>query len=506
MGLFAKLTATPRRYCMYGGATLVLLAAALVQAGPTVPVLAHSVTPSNGQAISVFVAIQPAYAAISNAVVFFTSNNWITSSSAPALWQSGIVYRATLPALPADTVVRYSAMAADMLGAHAWGVTNTYTVFDGAFANAVTCRIMAANITSGNYQSYEDAGIRIFQGLKPDIVGIQEFSYRSGSLRQLVNTAFGTGFYYYVEPGGQSIPNGVVSRWPIIASGEWDDPYVPDRDFAWATIDVPGPRNLHVVSVHLWSSGGASGRNNEAIVLTNRMRSTFPAGDFIVLAGDLNTDSRTEAALSTLKTFLRDARVPVDKNNNDKTNEPRSKPYDYVLPNAVLDSNHAAVVIDGRAYNNGLVFDSAVWHDATLPAPILPGDSHVSGMQHMPVVKDFLLPGDAADRAPYLAPLAHHDINIDQPLTFSVIATDADNDLVSLTCSDSAHFSATAGAGSATGTYSWTPAAADAGEHAVLFTASAANKSASQMIAITVIPEPLCGALCALFLLLRIRT
>jgi len=483
-----------------------MLAARAASAAPDVPLLAHSVTPSNGQAVGIFVAIEPAYAAISNALVFYTTNNWITISSAPALWQSGIVYRATLPAFPATTVVRYSAMATDMLGAHAWAATNAFTVFDGAQANAVTCRIMAANITSGNYQSYEAAGIRIFQGLKPDIVGIQEFNYRSGTLRQLVDTAFGTGFYFYVEPGGESIPNGVVSRWPIIASGEWNDPYVSDRDFAWATIDVPGPRNLHVVSVHLWSSGGASGRNNEAIVLTNRIRSTFPAGDFIVLAGDLNTAARTEAALTTLKTVFSDAHVPVDKNNNDKTNEPRSKPYDYVLPNAVLKSNHVALVIDGRAYPDGLVFDSAVWHDATLPAPILSGDSHVSGMQHMPVVKDYLLPGDAADRAPQLAPLAHRAIQAGFPLVFSVVGTDADNDTITLTCSDNAHFSATAGAGSATGTYSWIPAAADAGEHALLFTASAANKSASQMIAVTVIPEPLCGALLVLLLALRIHS
>lgn len=484
------------------GITLVTMAAS---AAPQLPLLAHSVTPSNGQAVTIYVVAQPSYAAISNVLVTFSTNNWLSTGIVPAVWHSGHVYRTLLSGFPAATTVRYSAVATDILGAQGWSATNTYTVFDGANANAVTCRIMAANITSGNYQAYEAPGIRIFQGLQPDIVGIQEFNYRSGTLRQLVDTAFGTGFYYYVEPGGESIPNGVVSRWPIIAAGEWNDPYVADRDFAWATIDVPGPRNLHVVSVHLWSSGGASGRNNEAIVLTNRIRSTFPADDFIVLAGDLNTDSRTEAAVTTLKSILRDTRVPADKNNNDKTNEPRSKPYDYVLPNAVLDSNHVAVLIDGFTYTNGLVFDSAVWHDATLPAPILPGDSHVSGMQHMPVVKDFLLPGQPADRAPQLAPLAHRQIEFDTTLTFPVIATDADNDLITLTCSDSTHFTATARAGAVTGTYSWTPGPADLGHHALLFTASAAGKNASQIIAVTVIPEPFACALLALLFVLRIR-
>ena len=81
-----------------------------------------------------------------------------------------------------------------------------------------TVRVMAANLTSGTGQSYEAAGIRIFQGLKPDIVAIQEFRYNSSyadaQLRQLVDTAFGTSFFYYRETNNPSynIPNGIVSR------------------------------------------------------------------------------------------------------------------------------------------------------------------------------------------------------------------------------------------------------------------------------------------------------
>jgi hypothetical protein len=37
-------------------------------------------------------------------------------------------------------------------------------------------RIMSANTTSGNNQSYRDPGNRIFDGLHPDIVLIQEFN------------------------------------------------------------------------------------------------------------------------------------------------------------------------------------------------------------------------------------------------------------------------------------------------------------------------------------------
>src|SRR5437868_3262504 len=111
----------------------------------------------------------------------------------------------------------------------------------------VPVRLMAANITSGNLQSYDPGeGIRIFQGTRPDVVMIQEFNYGDNSataIRQFVNTAFGTTFSYYRE-GGAQIPNGVISRYPIIASGEWDDTSVTNRDFAWARIDVPGPKDL----------------------------------------------------------------------------------------------------------------------------------------------------------------------------------------------------------------------------------------------------------------------
>jgi endonuclease/exonuclease/phosphatase family metal-dependent hydrolase len=119
-------------------------------------------------------------------------------------------------------------------------------------------RLMAANISSGNYQNYDPGhGIRIFQGTRPDVVMIQEFNYGDNSataIRNFVNTAFGSSFYYYRE-GAAQIPNGVISRWPILASGEWDDPYVSNRDFAWARIDIPGPKDLWVVSVHLLTFG-----------------------------------------------------------------------------------------------------------------------------------------------------------------------------------------------------------------------------------------------------------
>jgi len=268
-----------------------------------------------------------------------------------------------------------------------------FTLCTGAQSN-LTFRVMAANITSGNYQSYETAGINIFRGLKPDIVAIQEFQYNSSSasndLRTLVNTAFGTNYSFYCEPG-YNIPNGIVSRWPIISSGTVASPEVSDRGFAWARINLPGTNDLYVVSVHLYGSGSASQRNNEAMTITNLMGTNFPAGAWIIVGGDFNTDSRSEACVTTFKTRLSDSPIPADNNGNSNTSEPRSKPYDYALPSFSLANYLTPVVLTSHTFNNGLVFDSAVYTPLSDVSPVTSGDSHTNQMQHMAVVKDFLI-------------------------------------------------------------------------------------------------------------------
>ena len=124
-------------------------------------------------------------------------------------------------------------------------------------------RIMAANL-NGDTQSYQPFAIRLFQGLKPDIVAIQEFNYTStnglgvntpAAMREMVDAAFGTNFSYYREPytANGPIPNGIISRYPIITSGSWADTVQtqPNRGYAWAQIAIPGTNNLYMVSAHL---------------------------------------------------------------------------------------------------------------------------------------------------------------------------------------------------------------------------------------------------------------
>ncbi|MFP2932512.1 lamin tail domain-containing protein [Pyxidicoccus sp. 3LG] len=267
---------------------------------------------------------------------------------------------------------------------------------EDALAN-VRIRLMAANISSGNGQDYDPGhGIRIFQGTDPDVVMIQEFNYKTNSaadLRAFVDTAFGTGFHYYRE-GGAQIPNGVISRWPIIASGEWDDPQVSNRDFAWARIDVPGPKDLWVVSVHLLTTSSGN-RNTEASSLVSRIKANIPTGDYLAIGGDLNTGSRSEACFTTFAQVVTTASpYPADRNGNTNTNAGRNEPYDHVLVDSDLRQYQTGVVIGGSSYANGLVVDTRVHSPLSEISPALSGDSGASGMQHMGVIKDFLIPGD----------------------------------------------------------------------------------------------------------------
>lgn len=257
----------------------------------------------------------------------------------------------------------------------------------------LTFRVMAANLT-GSAQAYEDFALRIFRGLGPDVVAIQEFNYSNNTpaaLRAMVDTGFGTNFSYFRE-SGYSIPNGIISRFPIVNAGSWDDAEIPDRGFAWAQIDLPGTNDLYVVSVHLKASGSASDaqrRLNEANQLTALIEANFPSNAWVVVAGDLNQQTRTEASLARFKQYLSDAPIPTDApaGGNPNTNNGRNRPYDFVLHSFALGSNQVTAVVGGRSFPMGLVFDSRVFTPLSAVAPIQLADS--GNAQHMAVLKDF---------------------------------------------------------------------------------------------------------------------
>ena len=114
---------------------------------------------------------------------------------------------------------------------------------------------------------------------------------------------------------------------------------------------------------------------------------------------------RSEPALAVLKTFLSDSPIPTDAEpgGDPDTNEPRSHPYDLVLPSFSLATNFVAVTIDTRSFSNGLVFDSRVFTPLSSVSPVQFGDSGLN--QHMAVLKDFRIQF-----------IATHHVNVPRPV------------------------------------------------------------------------------------------
>lgn len=270
----------------------------------------------------------------------------------------------------------------------------------------INVRVMAANITSGNNQRYESPGLNIFKGLKPDIVCVQEFNYAStnglgtstpAAMREMIDSTFGTNFSYFRETNsGYSIPNGIISRYPILTNGSWDDgdANINDRGFAWARIDLPGTNDLYAVSVHLKASSGAANetrRSNQVVVLKSLILSNFPTNAWIVVGGDCNTYSETEACMTNLTSFLSDSPKPADQGGDADTNAGRDQRYDRVMTSFSFTNTQVPVVIGANTFANGLVFDSRVYSPLSTVSPVISTDSGTTGMQHMGILKDFTI-------------------------------------------------------------------------------------------------------------------
>ena len=258
-------------------------------------------------------------------------------------------------------------------------------------------RIVAANLSSGNLQNYDGGeGVRILQGLDADIILIQEFNYGSNTpmeIRTLVDSiCVGMWPCTYVRGPQAQIPNGIISRFPIVDSGSIVDPEVSNRTFMWARLDIPGDIDLWAFSVHLLSSS-ATKRALEAIALIDYIEDNISEADYVVLGGDFNTNTRAESAVTTMSSaFVTTGPYPVDHDSNDGTNAPRSKPYDWVIVDSDLQALSTPVVLGASSFSSGAVIDTRVYQPLSEISPALATDSAAPSMQHMAVVRDFSVP------------------------------------------------------------------------------------------------------------------
>ncbi len=268
------------------------------------------------------------------------------------------------------------------------------TAGSGSVPGPGRLRVAAANLTSGTKQSWDPGeGARILTGLDLDVVLAQELNVGGNTEQELEAFArqiLGPTATAAREPS-VGLPNGVLSRYPILEHGSWDDPETTNRELAWARVDVPGDRDLLAVSVHLLTSS-ATKRDLEAKTLAARL-GQLSGEPFVVVAGDFNTTSRDEPCIATLGAVLSvSGPYPADAAGNDHTNANRTKPYDWVLPSAALRAFEVPVVLGGQVFTSGLVFDSRVFTPLSAVAPAQANDSGADGMQHMAVVREFYLP------------------------------------------------------------------------------------------------------------------
>ncbi|MBQ3369324.1 hypothetical protein IJG44_10580 [bacterium] len=284
--------------------------------------------------------------------------------------------------------------------------------YDG---DSVQIRIVAGNITSGNKQSYDPGhGIRIFQALKPDIALVQEMNYGNNSVSDYKNFAQEiVGTNYYAVDNKQkcnnnkcNIPNGIVSKYLITDSDSWDDPNINDRALLWAIIDIPGEKDIFAVSVHL-HTGPESDQVTAAKLIVDeiaKVKEKNPGKYYYVVGGDFNgTAAVSSNGFGKNDTFYVAGPHPVDENGNGNTNAKREKHYDFVLADYPLHEFQIPVVYYSskdpektKIFENGLVFDTRVYEKKESELneyfyPAQKNDSGASSMQHMAVVKDFLI-------------------------------------------------------------------------------------------------------------------
>ena len=283
----------------------------------------------------------------------------------------------------------------------------------------VKIRVMAANLTTSTYQDYEFYGTSIMHAMKADIILVQEFNYdldfnnstSDAEVEAMIIEIYGVnnGYHFYrgkeivVEDGDTPIPNGIISKYPILKKGVWIDEKVPNRDFNYAKIDIPGDKDLWVVSLHLKAGSSDDGvRNLQTKELMKKIKSEIPDGDYIVIGGDLNTSDRDERCIDNLNDiFKTEGPHPVCEAGKEGTNRSRRNPYDWVIASKSLASLQVStdfcyddILANCKRYPDGLVFDSKKYDEYDLEVyfePVELDDSRGGEMQHMGVIKDFLI-------------------------------------------------------------------------------------------------------------------
>ncbi len=274
----------------------------------------------------------------------------------------------------------------------------------------IKIRFTSANLTSGNNQAYEEEGIRILKALKSDIIMIQEFNFGSNTkndIKNFVKNTFGTEYQYFrgTPTGNGDIPNGIISKYPIIKTGEITDPRVTDRKIDYVEIKVNDKINLMVFSVHLKGQEDDS-QITAAQLITQKIseHKKTHTGYYYIVGGDFNGEASVgnEGFGKFNNKEIMQINFPYPKSeygNDGNTNRTRTAKLDFILADTNLyqyqiSTDYCISNLNCKKYENGLVFDSRNYSRNDLDTyftEVQPNDCDAKNMQHLAVVKDFLI-------------------------------------------------------------------------------------------------------------------
>jgi endonuclease/exonuclease/phosphatase family metal-dependent hydrolase len=266
--------------------------------------------------------------------------------------------------------------------------------------NPSDVRVATANLTTGRYQNYDDGhGMRIMKASSADIFLVQEFNYKENTeedIREFTDKVCGKECEFFREEQSEyTIPNGIISRFSILKSGSIADEFMSNRGFAWAKIELPSQKVIHVFSVHL-SSKHPGRRVKEMSQLLDEPMDT---DGFVIIGGDFNIRGTDEKCFELVEEKFGHQDLAVGVDGKSGTNKSRNKPYDLLIHSKKLDK--AEVAIDIRAgderplegvntFSSGLIFDTRDFyeHDPILN-PAKREDSSEAFMQHQLVLRDY---------------------------------------------------------------------------------------------------------------------
>jgi endonuclease/exonuclease/phosphatase family metal-dependent hydrolase len=174
-------------------------------------------------------------------------------------------------------------------------------------ALADTVRVMTYNIFAGNDLDRRPNLARVaalIDTLRVDIVMLQEvdrLTARSGGVDQAAVLAEATGLHVVfgrsIDFGGGEFGNAVLSRWPVGTTRvlPLDSLLAPvlaaevqeARTLLHVVVETPGGR-LHVANTHLDHRAGSAIRPAQALAVLAYLADAVPAGQPLVLGGDLN--------------------------------------------------------------------------------------------------------------------------------------------------------------------------------------------------------------------------